>query len=71
MVLGNPVDDFHKFFDFLISIRNLHPLAAQHIGRTYQNGIAQAVGHFPGLLSSKYRAACRPRDFRLLQNFIE
>ena len=66
MILGNAVDNFHKLFDFLVGIGNLHTLAAQYIGRAHENGIAQAVRHLFGFLCRKYGAPSRTGDAGLL-----
>ena len=61
VILRNPVDNLHKLFYFLIIDGNLHPLAAQHIGRAHQHRITQAVCHFFGFLGRIYGSPCRTR----------
>ncbi len=71
MVLGNPVDDCHKFLNLLVGNGNLHALAPQHIRRAHQHRIPQAVGHGLRLLRRVHRTACCPGNACLFQYFIK
>ena len=71
MLLGNPVDDTDKFLHVLIVDGNLHTLAAQHVGGTHQNRIAQLVCCLLCLLGGKYRMSLGSRNLTLLQNLVK
>ena len=66
MILGNPVDNFHKFFNFRIGNGNLHALSAQYIGRAHQNSVAQLVGNSLWLPPPYTRCRRRVWEFRIL-----
>ena len=71
MILCIAVDDCHEFFDLFIVQCNLHALSAQYIGRTYQYGIAQSVGHRLSFLCGVYGTAGCTGDLGLFQNLVE
>ena len=71
MLLGNPVDDTDKFLHVLIVDGNLHTLAAQHVGGTHQNRIAQLICCLLCLLGGKYRMSLGSRNLTLLQNLVK
>ena len=71
VILRDPVDDADELVDIIVIDGDLHALAAQHVGRTHEHRIAQAVRHFFGFLSGEYGAACRTRDLALFQDLIE
>ncbi len=67
MILGNPVDDRHKFFDLFIIHSDLHPLAAQNIRRPYQYRITEPVCHCFRFFSRIDSPSSRPGNLCLLQ----
>src|SRR5699024_6809083 len=71
MFLGDPVNDADKLIHILIADGNLHPLAAQHIGRTHQYGITQIVGRLFRLFSSEDCVSLGPWNLTFFQDFIE
>ncbi len=71
MVLSDPVDDPDKLVDIVIIDGDLHPLAAQHIRRPYQDRITKAVRNLPGFFGRVDRTAAWPWDLTFLQNLIE
>ncbi len=71
MILFVSVNDRHKFFNFFIGDRDLHPLSAKHIRRTDQNRISESVCHCFGLLRRIDRTARCSRNLRFLQNLVK
>ena len=71
MILRYPVNDAYKFFHVFIINRNLHPLSAQHIGRTDQHRIAQTVRRRLCLPGSIDCISLRARDTAFLQNAVK
>ena len=71
MILCDPIDDIHKLFDLFIGNGDLHALAAQHVGGSYQNRITQSVCNLLSFLCRKYSAACCSRDLCFFQYLIK
>ena len=71
MILRDSVDDFHKFFDFVVGQCDLHALTAKHVGRSYQHRITQSVSNFLSLFRSVYGTACCTRNTGLFQDLIK
>ena len=71
MILGDTVDDGHKFLDLCIGDGDLHALAAQHVGGAHQHGITKTVCHSLGFFRCINGSAAGSGDFTFLQNLVK
>ena len=71
MILGDLVDDADELVNIVVADVDLHALAAQNVGRSYQNRIAQVVGCLLCLFRGEYSMACRSRDLAFFQDLIK
>ena len=71
MVLGDPVDDADELINIVVVDGDLHALATQHVGGSYQDRITQTVRHLLGLLGGEYGSARRTGDLTFLQDLVE
>ena len=71
MILGDAVDDGHKFLDLCIGDGDLHALAAQHVGGAHQHGITKTVCHSLRFFRCINGSAAGSGDFTFLQNLVK
>jgi len=71
VLLNGQVDDPHELLNVPVGVGDLHALAAQDVGRTDQNGVAQLVGRLKGLLGGIDGAAFGAGDGALFQDLVK
>ena len=71
MLLGDLVDNTDIFIHILIAHRDPHSLAAEHVGRTYQDRVSQIIGRLLRLLGGKYRVSLGSGDLTLFKDAVE